>query len=83
MPEPHPLQERCPIAHLEGHRSWVDCVRFDSYAVGASSSSEEEGEPSIYRLVSVGQDARMCLWEVEASTSDSKAPDMGHSPSMR
>ena len=57
--------ERCPIAHCEGHRSWVSCVRFDPWAqVGSASGAASI--PGLYRIVSGGQDTQMCLWDVQS-----------------
>ena len=41
--------------HCEGHTSWVSSVAFDSLV-------SEEGAPTI--LASVGQDCKICMWEI-------------------
>lgn len=46
-------QIRC---HCEGHTSWVSSIAFDS------GLHQEEGAPTI--LASVGQDCKICMWEV-------------------
>ncbi|GAX85219.1 hypothetical protein CEUSTIGMA_g12639.t1 [Chlamydomonas eustigma] len=55
------LKEKCPIAHCEGHRSWVSSVSFDPWAHGGAAAG-------LYRIASVGQDAQMCLWDVQSSS---------------
>lgn len=49
------LSEKCPVAHCEGHQSWISSIAFDSL-------SSVKG---LCRLVSVGQDAQVCFWDVE------------------
>ena len=67
------VSERCPVAHCEGHRSWVSCVRFDPWALQQPLGRERGGPaaaaaiPGLYRVVSGGQDAQLCLWDVQCA----------------
>ncbi|KAG1671978.1 hypothetical protein FOA52_013350 [Chlamydomonas sp. UWO 241] len=64
------VAERGPVAHCEGHRSWVSAVRFDPWV---PSDVAPAGAPpdaaGIYRLVSVGQDASLFLWEIQCEAA--------------
>ena len=62
--------ERCPVAHCEGHQSWVSSVLFDN-------TSKSNG---LCRLISVGQDAHVCFWDIEVG--ESMAGEV-HSPSLQ
>lgn len=57
------LQEKCAVAHCEGHRSWVSSLAFDPYSPGG-------GLPGLYRLASVGQDAQMCLYDIQGPAAE-------------
>mmetsp|Transcript_19632 Transcript_19632/g.54741 ORF Transcript_19632/g.54741 Transcript_19632/m.54741 type:complete len:493 (+) Transcript_19632:188-1666(+) len=70
------MAERAPVAHCQGHQSWVSRVRFDPWLevappsvtglagshAGQNTASEDA---QIYRVASVGQDARLCIWDVQ------------------
>lgn len=64
------VHDRYPVAHCEGHGSWVSRVSFDRWMEcgqgggGASGLGGASGG-AIYRLASVGQDAQMCFWDVQ------------------
>mmetsp|Transcript_15945 Transcript_15945/g.34445 ORF Transcript_15945/g.34445 Transcript_15945/m.34445 type:complete len:454 (-) Transcript_15945:734-2095(-) len=57
------VQERFPVAHCEGHKSWISRVAFDPSAQLVYGAP---GVSGVYRLGSVGQDAQLCLWDVQA-----------------
>lgn len=52
------LHERDIVARGQGHNSWVSAVAFDAYF---------KGDDMCYRIGSVGQDARLCLWDFSAA----------------
>ena len=72
------VRERRVMAFLEGHTSYVSCIAFDpfwsSFALdekgGAAGDGEGDGEedgepePRYYRVVSGGQDAKLCFWDL-------------------
>ncbi|GFR41197.1 hypothetical protein Agub_g1867 [Astrephomene gubernaculifera] len=67
------LQERYPVVHGQGHRSWVSRVAWDPWAGSepgdrSRTALSEQLAPSlhIYRLGSAGQDCQLCLWDVQA-----------------
>ncbi|EFJ52199.1 hypothetical protein VOLCADRAFT_87114 [Volvox carteri f. nagariensis] len=67
------IQERYPVVHGEGHRSWVSRVAWDPWAgsepgTGSRAGLSEQLAPStrIYRLGSAGQDCQLCLWDMQA-----------------
>ena len=59
------IAEKFPIAHCEGHRSWVSCVRFDPWPQVGAAGTSSATLPGLYRIISGGQDAQMCLWDVQ------------------
>ncbi|GIL43152.1 hypothetical protein Vafri_973 [Volvox africanus] len=67
------IQERYPVVHGEGHRSWVSRVVWDPWTgsepgSGSRAVLSEQLAPAtrIYRLGSAGQDCQLCLWDVQA-----------------
>ncbi|KAJ6815283.1 putative catabolite repression protein creC [Iris pallida] len=56
------MEERKIVAWGEGHNSWVSGVAFDSY--WSAPNSEVTGENVMYHFGSVGQDARLLLWDL-------------------
>ncbi len=77
------IAERFPILHLEGHNSWVSRVQWDPWLQygstqtqpgannGASNGVGAGADMSgVYRLASVGQDAQLCLWDVQTGMSE-------------
>lgn len=83
------MQERYPVAHCQGHDSWVSRVRFDASmqlgsgtttgsaagtsgggAVGSAGGAPLGSPEKVYRLVSVAQDAQMCMWDVQVLPMD-------------
>ena len=64
------ITERYPIAHCEGHQSWVSSIAFDN-------GSKSKG---LCRLISVGQDAHICFWDIEVGES---MPGEIHSPLLQ
>ncbi|XP_015698009.1 probable catabolite repression protein creC [Oryza brachyantha] len=89
------MDDRKMVAWGEGHKSWVSAVAFDSYWSPPNSAETEENtnetmENTIYRFASVGQDARLLLWDVAmdelrapltSSSSCSPTSSSGRSPS--
>jgi len=67
------VEERCVVAHLEGHNSWVSRVAFDPHAQLATCA----GIAAMYRLASVGQDGQLLLWEVQLSDEDGGGSSIG------
>ncbi|XP_051152431.1 uncharacterized protein LOC127266284 [Andrographis paniculata] len=57
------MEDRKIVAWGEGHNSWVSGVAFDSY--WAAPNADDAGENIVYRFGSVGQDARLLLWDLE------------------
>lgn len=49
------------VARAEGHSSWVMCIAFDPYLSDATAGMN-------YRFGSVGQDARLLLWDFSGRT---------------
>lgn len=53
------------IARCEGHGSFVNCISFDEAFEQPFRIGENIGEERfVYRLVSVGDDGRICFWEL-------------------
>lgn len=78
------IAERFPALHLEGHKSWVSRAQWDPWLqYGAAPAQPGAGGDrgagvvgpstdltSVYRLASVGQDAQLCLWDVQTGLND-------------
>ncbi|CAM9550544.1 unnamed protein product, partial [Phaeothamnion confervicola] len=60
------LDTRECVLRCEGHRSWVTSVAFDPWGgtgcAGGGGSNGVTPNPN-YRLVSVAEDAQLCVWE--------------------
>ena len=60
--------DKCAVARCLGHNSWLSDLAFDPmHCVTTSDSRAEMGsflEGSNYRFVSVAQDGRMCVWDL-------------------
>lgn len=52
------------ICRGHGHTSWLSSISFDRYFSSSWSS--------IYRIISVGQDNRLCLWDITEDILNSK-----------
>lgn len=48
------MQQRRIVCRGRGHKSWINCVAFDSSLC----------KPLEYRLASVGDDTQLCLWDI-------------------
>ncbi|XP_051113848.1 uncharacterized protein LOC127239646 [Andrographis paniculata] len=59
------MEDRKFVACGEGHNSWVSEVAFDPYWTATNANSDGMEENTVYRFGSVGQDARLLLWDLE------------------
>ncbi|GMH35558.1 hypothetical protein BSKO_03426 [Bryopsis sp. KO-2023] len=66
------VKQGCVIAFGEGHDSWISQVAFDIGQentvenAGTTSTFDDEGlRTSFYRVGSIGQDAKVALWDIE------------------
>ena len=50
------------VARAQGHDSYVSTVAFDPWCYQSSSSFDA------YRIISVGEDGRLCLWDFSSSS---------------
>mmetsp|Transcript_71270 Transcript_71270/g.190277 ORF Transcript_71270/g.190277 Transcript_71270/m.190277 type:complete len:495 (-) Transcript_71270:90-1574(-) len=59
------VRDRCAVAKCQGHNSWVSAVAFDA-SMCVLDADPVPGVASIcsYRIVSVGQDGRLCIWDL-------------------
>ncbi|KAK2075977.1 hypothetical protein QBZ16_001313 [Prototheca wickerhamii] len=66
------------VAVCRGHASWVAAVAFDPRP-GPGAPEEEGGEGQAeYRLASVGDDGRFCVWHLRCSPSQKPRSEAGH-----
>ena len=72
------VRDRCIVAWGEGHRAWVTGVQWDPFLGPAAGDDAAEGPA--YRLVTVGQDTLLLLWDFEPPESGG-APEHRRAPS--
>ncbi|CAG9462168.1 unnamed protein product [Pedinophyceae sp. YPF-701] len=60
------LRHRATLAWCEAHQSWVSGVAFDGQHCqrGSRDPTSDEVTPDVYRVVSVGQDCQLAVWDV-------------------
>ena len=66
------------VAVCRGHASWVAAVAFDPRpGPGVPEEGGGEGQAE-YRLASVGDDGRLCVWHLRCSPSQKPRSEAGH-----
>jgi WD40 repeat protein len=65
------LRQRRIIYRLEGHHNWVSDLLF--LPSGSKNVGDDVGEnDDCYRLLSVGEDGRLCIWEIEREPANGR-----------